>query len=676
MSSRPLVALIASLSLVHGAITAPIAVAADAAPGFRITPYLMKPAANEMTLTWFGETNAPATVTVTSPKGEVVVNETVTGEAQPHLAYTSAELAQKIEGLEQGSWLKSNTNVKYQAHATSLTPNTKYSYTVELDGHTYTDSFTTAPAQGGTWDEFRVIAFSDSETEPAGRPTVSGAREWEAPESYAEGSLPRPTEGSAWFEKFGHNKRLGKEEPRYPLTQDQAMRENLKIIQGQDPDLLMVAGDLVQGGGYQPGWDEFFGYMAGENGDLAGSVPMITALGNWETFGALNGGYLNDAGVAAGPAKGRKAYQTYIDTFGSDNPNHADSYHRVDHGPLTIITLDSTNGLPDQDADVEKLKAIPGDDTAIAAADAFGTDTNTSYTEEQIRAAGSEDQPDFNPGSEQWNWAEKQLADAREKGQIIVVQFHHSAYSSGVHGTAMASATSDEQPGSPMRVYEPLLEKYGVATVISGHDEMFERSFVDADGDGTGIHHFDVGVAADGLRGEYNVKNEDGTYTPVKFNSHSEWMAQTDAPELWQDIDGTRQLIDGGKHYGHLQMDFAPLQCSNAVAAKITTTPVYAFPVLDKDYNLVQVERRQYNDIQEIYVDSKGNTLPRGTACDSATAGNTGGSAETSSTGSAIGGLIAALLPILALVSAIGLAPQHPLVVQLKRQAEQLGIRM
>ena len=34
-----------------------------------------------------------------------------------------------------------------------------------------------------------------------------------------------------------------------------------------------------------------------------------------------------------------------------------------------------------------------------------------------------------------------------------------------------------------MRAYSPMFEKYGVAAVIAGHDEMFERSFVDEDGE-------------------------------------------------------------------------------------------------------------------------------------------------------------------------------------------------
>lgn len=628
-------------------------------PGFRILPYLQKPASDQMTVNFFGELGTNATVTL-KEAGEEIQSKTVEGELQEQLRYTVGERDQKIKGLTDGSWLKSNNNYKYTVTFTDLKPGTTYEYTAVLDGREKTNTFTTAPTRDN-WESVRIMAFSDTETEPAGRPKINGAREWERNRSLAEGSLERPGEGSAWFAKFGSDRRQGNLEPRYPLTQDEAMKFNVREIAKQNPDLLLVAGDLGQGGGYQPGWDEYFGYLAGEHGDLAGSTPMLTALGNWETFGAMNGNYSDADGVAWGSAKGRNAYMTYFDTFGSDNPEHQDSYYRVDHGPITIITLDSTNGLPDEDAGEEKKKAIPGKDKDFYAEKGdWGTDTNTSYTAEGIAKAGDTTQPDFAKDSEQWVWAEKQLADARKKGQFIIVQFHHTPYSSGVHGTATASATSDAQPGTPMRVYTPLFEKYGVATVISGHDEMFERSFIDEDGDGVGFHNFDVGVAADGLRGDYVTKNEDGTYSPVDFNTYREWMAQSFEPELWvDDENGVRQLKDGGKHYGHLQMDLEPLKCANDVAAKLTTTPVYLFPVLDSNYDLVRVERRVYNDVQEILLKKDGTPAARGTACEEPAAPTTQDGSSTSSKNdgkgsSAAAGIAIALGVLAALVGSLG----------------------
>ena len=658
---RLLISLVSAVAAACGTVTVPAlaqettSLAAEVTPGFRVTPYLMRPSATTMTLNWFSETGTAATATGTAADGTVVFDEEVAGEAQPHLAYTEAELNQEIAGLEKDSWLYSSSNVKYQVNLTGLEPDTEYAYEVTQDGVSYPGTFRTAPVSEGVtgdWEAFTVSAFSDSETEPAGRPAVSGAREWDAPTSLAEGSEARPGEGSAWFEKFGSNTRYGQLQPRYPLTQDQAMQANIAAIEEMDPALMLIAGDLTQGSGYQPAWDEFWRYTAGEHSGIAGSIPMVTALGNWETYAAMNGGYGESRqGLATGAAKGRTAYQTYIDTFGSTNEQHQDSYHRVDHGPLTVITMDSTNGQPDTlSADYDGNR-IEGNDLALEAAGAIGTDTNQEYTQEGVHAAGATDQPDFSEGSDQWNWVESQLADARAAGQIIVVQFHHSAYSSGVHGTAHQSATPDGQPGTPMRVYTPLFEKYGVATVVSGHDEMFERSFVDMDGDGAGVMHYDVGVAADGLRGEYMVKNADGSYSEADFNTYSEWNAQQDSPELWRtDANGTLQLVDGGKHYGHLQMDFTPATCEN-YAAEITLTPVHLFPVLDSEYNLVDIERRTYDDVQTIRINEDGSAAPRGTACE-APADEQPSSAERSSTGA----LLAVILALLAAVG--GLAAQ------------------
>lgn len=162
-----------------------------------------------------------------------------------------------------------------------------------------------------------------------------------------------------------------------------------------------------------------------------------------------------------------------------------------------------------------------------------------------------------------------------------------------------------------MRVYSPMFEHYGVALVLSGHDEMFERSFIDDDGDGVGFHNIDVGVAADGLRGDYRVADENGELVAVEFNSYREWMAHVDEPELWvDDARGARQLVSGGKHYGHLQIDIIPGD-ADGPRAIITTTPVHLFPVLDSDYALLGVERRVYADVQTIKIDQEGRPLPR-----------------------------------------------------------------
>lgn len=201
-----------------------------------------------------------------------------------------------------------------------------------------------------------------------------------------------------------------------------------------------------------------------------------------------------------------------------------------------------------------------------------------------------------------------QLADARAKGQMIFVQFHHAPYSSGEHGQPMNHNLSTGQGGTPMRQYHNMFEQYGVLAVLSGHSEMFERSFVDEDGDGIGVHYYDVGVAGDGLRGEKRAGSS--LSDPLlNYNRFSQWTSDQSEGEFWQEMAGGLQLIDGGKHYGHLEVNLEQLNGRNNKYAKVTLTPVYSFPILDENYNLVRTERRTYNDGITLFVDSNGQIL-------------------------------------------------------------------
>ncbi|MDO5635148.1 MAG: metallophosphoesterase family protein [Micrococcus sp.] len=604
--------------------------ARPAADGFRVLPYLMEPSSTTMDLVWFSEREVSGSVVVSGPglgnnhqgRGRVQPNATrvSTPDYQPLLDYTDAELNQEVRGLTQGSWLLGQRNYKHRVTLTGLKPGQQYTYTVTQGGHRHTATFRTADDSRG-WKDLRVIAFSDTETEPYGR---IENREWELSmvTPYTSGSLPRPGSGSLWHETFGSATRYGQFTLRYPLTQDVALRENMRHIDAAAPDLIMIAGDLTQGGGFQPAWDEFFRYFAGEVSDIASRVPVITALGNWETFAALNRGY-GSASDRTPVVISRNKYHAYFERTGAGtdqaNPQFRGSYHRTDHGPLTIITLDSTNGVPDESvpAGLFPNPLFRGNDTALTpenlSTDTQGSFTQPAYEEAFTRVfpgttAADADLPVFNPGHAQWTWAEAQLADARAKGQIILVQFHHAAYSVGVHGTPPNHADHpDDQSGVAMRIYTPMFEKYGVAAVISGHDEMFQRSWVDENGDGRGFHSYDVGVAADGLRGEQYARNEAGEWFPIRFNTHMEWTANTHEPETWAEVGGVPQLQDGGMHYGHLQIDLR----RRGQEAEMTLTPVYVFPVLDAQYRLVRTERRVYDDVQTVRFDRSGMPKPR-----------------------------------------------------------------
>lgn len=613
---------------------AKLAAWAEPQKGFRVLPYLQSPTSTSMTINWVSEFNEPGKIIVSGP--QINKREYVSKPQYMDLMeYTEKELEQElkyasnnglIKSIEKGSWLKSNSNYKHTITIHELKPNSSYTYTVKQGGKSHTSSFKTFPIRED-WDNLTLVAFSDTETEPFG---ALEQREWElhTVTPYAKGSEKRPGKGSAFDYKHGNVKRNDMLLVRYPLDQQTALNENLKHIANAKPDALLIAGDLVQGAGFQPAWDEFWRHFSGEFTDFASHTPLITALGNWETYAAINGGYGNDKDRSPAVIS-RNKYHEYFDTPGdAKNPRYKDSYYRTDIGPITILTLDSTNGISDESTKTKTLtgKVYSENDSVlkeavwatkgIAGDPYMTTDTQGEFTADAYNKAFTElfkgktvndsDLPNFNPGTEQYKWVEAQLKSARDKGQIILVQFHHAPYSSGVHGAPPNHQHAGNQSGVAMRVYSPMFEKYGVAVVIAGHDEMFERSWVDLNNDGIGFYVYDVGVAADGLRGEKMIKNSEGKLVPLQFNTHSKWSATRNEPEFWKtNENGVKHLIDGGLHYGHLQMDF--VKTDNGT--ELTLQPVYIFPILDDEYNLIHTERRVYNDVQKVYFDKKGKQI-------------------------------------------------------------------
>jgi len=561
---------------------------------FRVNPYLQNPSSDGMALTWFSDVAQAGTLQITGPGLAGALEFTTNPSLQSVLAYTTAERNQAIAGLAQGSWLLGNDSHKHAVDVRGLQANSTYQYTVQQGSQSFSASFRTAPT-AGAWSSVRFIAMSDSETEPLGR---NNRREWSAG-ALADGSLARPSSAtptsSLWAQTFGTRTLSGAQVLSYAMTEDEGYRRNLALVNSRQPDFLLMPGDLVQGGGYQPGWDEFWRHNAGSVGSGLSRMPILPALGNWENFAAINGGYGTDSDGRFGPKFGRDKYRTYFDMPANGTPDHRDSYYRVDYGPVTIITLDSSNGEPEDRPQNHAVKATGQQFNGP------GTDTQNNYTRAQYEAAGGRDLADFNPGSVQWQWAQAQLQQARASGQIVVVQFHHAPFSNGEHGLPMDHELTSGQGGTPMRQYQPLFEQYGVAAVLSGHSEMFERSFVDLNGDGVGVTYYDVGVAGDGLRGE---RRNGGAL--LNYNNFSQWTADQREGERWVLVDGVLQLASGGKHYGHLEVNVQYLGLPD-VYAKVTLTPVHNFPLLDANYNLIGTERRVYGDEVTLWIGADGS---------------------------------------------------------------------
>jgi 3',5'-cyclic AMP phosphodiesterase CpdA len=376
-------------------------------------------------------------------------------------------------------------------------------YTVHFPDNPYRNTFKALP---GSREKVRLIAYADSETEPesTGKPA-----KWGTPQE---------------------------PERRYLVDQTTGYRSNLAQILLRSPDAVLIAGDLVESGGEQRDWDEFWQHKK----TIAGSVPFLTAPGNHEYYaGPKHGSYESPAS--------RKAIARYRTYFPK-------SYYSQDIGRVTVISLDSNDGLPHGGA----------------------TDSN-----HYLEAAG-DFAPGFHPESQQVVWLQKELARAQALGQFILVMFHHCPYSSGTHGFAPGRGDQqDQQSGQALRALTPLLMNYGVDLLITGHDEMMERSEVkgtETTPDGrqqpTVMQVYDVGVGGDGLRG------------PERENEWQQFLAYKHAPEIWKN--GT--LLSGGRHYGHLEIDVAP----KADGWKAKLTPVYILPIKQGDNWVFQ--RKVYSD--------------------------------------------------------------------------------
>lgn len=157
---------------------------------------------------------------------------------------------------------------------------------------------------------------------------------------------------------------------------------NYHFLESFDPDFIAIAGDIVESGNEQRDWDEFWKHNAGQYNNIAGSVPIFPAVGNHENHSGGDGG----GGFYTTPlAKDAVArYRAYFETpdNGSGKPEHQDRYYRVDYGPITFITIDSSNGSPHQSKQ---------DTNWYLLGEGEASDDNPEW--------GEGEAPDFNPGS-------------------------------------------------------------------------------------------------------------------------------------------------------------------------------------------------------------------------------------------------------------------------------------
>lgn len=492
--------------------------------GFHLTPYLQNPAKDAITLVWFSKENRAGQLTVWKPASgnldmmAIFESRPVRAEA---LNYHPAE---KCTGVDCD---EAPLPFLHQVRLTDLEPDTFYRYQVTQDSERAGGSFST---MDDGEKPLRFIVYGDSEAEP---------------ESTGKHAL--------WPGGEGHS--LAR---RYPLDQTTGYTQNLKVIQKRRPAFVAIAGDLVQSGGEQRDWDEFWLH----NSELAATTVVLPALGNHDYFGGPRefGKYTTPYSEGA-----VRKYQTYFDLPSNEanDPTHSERYYSLRYGAVTLVVLDTNNGLPNR------------------------SDMDTNWR--LLGEAEGGFAPDWQPGSEQYDWLQKELRRAQETSRFTFVMFHQSPYTSGAHGRLPGEKITggDILSSQPLQTLTPLFIRYGVDAVFGGHGEMYERSTVpgmELSPDGSErahvIHFYDIGIGGDGLR---------GPDTGVT-NYHRRFLAHSDAPEIYGP-DGVLQ--DGGKHYGHLEVN---VERNPAGKWQARIEPVYVFPILQVDGQVVDFERRVYSD--------------------------------------------------------------------------------
>ncbi len=493
---------------------------------FRVFPYLQNPDNDAITIIWFSEENSPGLLSWWE-KGTGTKNHVnSTPEPAEALEYSLWEDTTFFAGQAPSAPFRHRVRIE------NLNPSSSYEYKVTQGTETFSSSFHTAPEGNAP---VRFIVYGDSETEPE-----------------STGKF------TTWVDPVNDSVRI------YLTDQTLGYKNNLEVIRSREPDLVFIAGDLVETGGEQRDWDEFWRHNTGSSSELslAGKIPLMAALGNHEYYeGSRLDGYNQP-----GSERAVRKFLTYFESPSNNSSvaEHEGRYYCLKYGPATFIVLDVCNNGPNKSND----------------------DTNFYLLGENDQDGGKA--PDFGPGSEQYLWLEERLREAQLHSMFTFLIFHHSPYSSGPHGYPPGEAeNTDKQSGYPVRLLTPLFMQYGVDAVISAHDEMWERSAImgterrpDNSERSHLIHFYDVGQGGDGLREPEKALD----------NPNQQFLVHNDVPELWEN----GILKAGGKHYGHLEVDILPVDADSWQAI---LRPVYIFPLFNSassEYSLY--DRRIYND--------------------------------------------------------------------------------
>ncbi|MCK5682806.1 metallophosphoesterase [bacterium] len=482
---------------------------------FRLTPYLQNPTSNSVSILWFSHKNETGEISYWS--GNKKNSKTL--HSFPHRA---KELCYSLVDLQSDLKKRLPSPYKHRVRLSNLKGQLKYTYEVKQGKSRFSGKFSLPSYRK---DTFNFVVLADTETEP---------------------------------ESMGKHAKWGTRNDKhrkYLIDQDTGMKNNIKSIKSTNPEFIILAGDLVESGGEQRDWEEFWKHFS----SLASSTYIFPAPGNHEYF--------------AGPLPNKKFFIAYTQPYSEyavqkyltyfEAPENKSTkvcmknrYYSIKYGPVSLISLDSSSG----------------------GKQGSKYDTSEFLLSNVDKNGGCS--PIISPGSTQYKWMEQELKKAQINSQFTFVCFHNSPFSVGSHGRK-----NDKQTGYPLQFLNEIFMKHGVDAVFSGHDEMYERSFrsgIEILSDGTkrnhSIQYYDVGIGGDGLRPPFN-----------NSNPYQKFLAYKDSPEIWKN----NKLIEGGRHYGHLNVTIK----KEKDFWKAILEPVYNLPIADSHGVYSTFKRKIYKDI-------------------------------------------------------------------------------
>jgi len=267
-----------------------------------------------------------------------------------------------------------------------------------------------------------------------------------------------------------------------------------KTAMDLSPNFIVYGGDAVTYGAYSSNektWESFFRQVCTKTqGGLpaASTICHYFAVGNHDIYDPMLDKY--ESGGLAGTSMARiRAFCINPDNESSDLRWHS-RYYAFTYGCATFIVLDLNN-----------------------------TSDNALDNHDRIPDGYS---PDWEFGSEQYNWMIEQLDTAQRSSVFTFIFSHPSPYSRGVHGTS--DKTIDYQRGFELRSLDSVFRNYGVDAVFTSHDHMVEHCLTGPEG------YWDQMDVNDPANLNYLVQGNSGHSARDPHPEWKRWMQIPGAP--------------------------------------------------------------------------------------------------------------------------------------------------